>query len=232
MPGVLQVPEILPVLSRGKHRKPAKGACFMELAGYLAGERWSDHPACTHPLLARVARLVNDYVSDSGRSRLAPLIPSVIGLTSDDARVDARIALRCARSALPVAAEASQRVLAVSVLTAERVINRLDGNPIGEVQPASRQALDSAPLAAAWAHRFAADVGISTEGYRRHAAPAAVDCAVRGIAHAVVSDVDERLYAVLEGCIADWQSLTEPGRPGIEVDTSAWQSICRLTGVR
>ncbi len=29
----------------------------MELASYLAGERWSDHPACTHPLLAEAARL-------------------------------------------------------------------------------------------------------------------------------------------------------------------------------
>ena len=47
-----QLPDLLPVLSRGKHRNPRKGACFMELASYLAGERWSDHPACTHPLLA------------------------------------------------------------------------------------------------------------------------------------------------------------------------------------
>ena len=42
----------VPVLSRGKHRNPRKGACFMEFASYLAGEPWSDHPACTHPLLA------------------------------------------------------------------------------------------------------------------------------------------------------------------------------------
>ena len=72
-----QSPEMLPLLSRGKHRNPRKGACFMELASYLAGERWSDHPACTHPLLASVARLVNDYTSDAERPRLAELIPSV-----------------------------------------------------------------------------------------------------------------------------------------------------------
>ncbi|MDX6241462.1 MAG: hypothetical protein QOG10_6286, partial [Kribbellaceae bacterium] len=69
----------VPVLSRGKHRNPRKGACFMEFASYLAGEPWSDHPACTHPLLAGVARDVNDCTTDAGRSRLAPLIPSVIG---------------------------------------------------------------------------------------------------------------------------------------------------------
>jgi len=32
------LPDMLPVLSRGKHRRPRKGACFMELASYLAGE--------------------------------------------------------------------------------------------------------------------------------------------------------------------------------------------------
>ena len=70
-------PEMLPLLSRGKHRNPRRGACFMELASYLAGEHWSDHPACTHSLLASVARLVNDYTSDAERPRLAELIPSV-----------------------------------------------------------------------------------------------------------------------------------------------------------
>jgi hypothetical protein len=46
----VQPPDLLPILSPGKHRSPRTGACFMELASLLAGERWSDHPACTHPL--------------------------------------------------------------------------------------------------------------------------------------------------------------------------------------
>jgi len=96
----VRLPQLLPVLSRGKHRSPKKGACFMELASFLAGERWSDHPACSHPLLAALARDVNDCTSDTSRQRLAELIPSVIGLTSDDPHVDALIALRCATTAL------------------------------------------------------------------------------------------------------------------------------------
>ena len=56
--------DFLPLLSRGKHRRSAKGACVMEYASYLAGEKWSDHPACTHPLLAELARQVNDFISD------------------------------------------------------------------------------------------------------------------------------------------------------------------------
>ena len=66
-----QPPELLPVLSRGKHRSPRTGACFMEFASLLAGERWSDHPVCTHPLLGAVARHVNDFTSDAGRPRRA-----------------------------------------------------------------------------------------------------------------------------------------------------------------
>src|SRR5215217_9212037 len=57
--------------------------------------RWSDHPACTHSLLASAARLVNDHTSDDRRPCLAELIPSVIGLTGDDLHIDALIALRC-----------------------------------------------------------------------------------------------------------------------------------------
>ena len=120
------VPDLVPQLSRGKHRHPRKGACFMELASYLAGERWSDHPACTHPLLAAMARLVNDHTADAGRDRLGRLVPSVIGLTSDDARVDVELTLRAATTALPVVAAERQRVLAVSVLAAERMMARLE----------------------------------------------------------------------------------------------------------
>src|SRR5262249_10154265 len=102
--------DFLPRLSRGKHRSPRRGACFMEYASYLAGERWSDHPACTHPLLAELARQVNDHVSDDARRELVELVPDVIGVTGSDLRVDGRIALRAAQTALPIAPEEWQRV--------------------------------------------------------------------------------------------------------------------------
>src|ERR1700710_2926989 len=77
-------PQMLPMLSRGRHRSPQRGACFMEFASFLAGERWSDHPACTHPLLAQLARQVNDNLSDGGRQQLVPLIPTVVGRRGDE----------------------------------------------------------------------------------------------------------------------------------------------------
>jgi hypothetical protein len=223
---------MVPVLSRGKHRRPAKGACFMELAGFLAGERWSDHPACTHPLLATLARLVNDCTSDAHRARLAPLIPSVIGLTSNDLRVDARIALRCARTALPVAAESRQRVLAVSVLTAERVLALLDHRPPKELEEGSRRALAQVPHASAWAGQFAGDVGVSVEGFRRHSAPVTVQCAVQGIAAACIDDPDALLYDLLAGAIDDCAALCPAAGANPEPDAVEWDAMCQLTAAR
>ena len=121
----------MPMLSAGKHRSPRSGACFMEFASLLAGERWSDHPVCTHPLLAAVAQHVNDLTSDTGRPSLATLIPSVIGVTGDDLHIDARIALGLATMALPVVSAERQRVMAVSVFTCERILAGLDGRPVG-----------------------------------------------------------------------------------------------------
>jgi hypothetical protein len=206
-------PLLLPILSRGKHRNPRKGACFMELASVLAGERWSDHPHCTHPLLAALARGVNDYTSDDGRQRLAGLIPSVIGLTSDDPHVDARIALRAAVTALPVAAAERQRVLAVSVLASERILDGLDGRPGGSLCAESRAALAAAPEAARWAAQFVRHVHTSPRAYRRHSAPVTVRYAIEGIAHACVPDPDDRLRALLVAAIAECEAWVDRSSP-------------------
>lgn len=179
----------------------------MELASFLAGERWSDHPKCTHPLLSSLARTVNDCTSDGGRSRLSLLIPSVIGLTSDDLRVDAVIALRSARTALPVAAADRQRVMAVALLTADRVLARLDGRAPDALQDTSRSALAQAPEAAGWARQFSREIGVSPRGFRRHSAPSTVRCAVLAVAEACVPDPDALLYEMLAGSITDCVSL-------------------------
>jgi hypothetical protein len=221
----------MPILSRGKHRSPRKGACFMELASYLAGERWSDHPACTHPLLAAAARDVNDYTSDGGRARLAGLIPSVIGLTGEDLHLDARIALRCAKMALPVVAAERQRIMAVSVLACERVLAGLDGRPAGWLDKPSRQALAQVPHAAQWARGFTRDIAISPKVFRRHSAPAIVHGAVEGIAQAGVPQPDEMLRDLLAGVIGEcaaWAGRDAGRSP--RYDTATWAAACELTG--
>jgi hypothetical protein len=184
----------------------------MEMASYLAGERWSDHPRCTHGLLASVARLVNDLTSDRNRARLAELIPSVIGLTTDDPRADVRIALRCATTALPIASEGRQNVMAVSVLAAERALATLEGRPPGTLTAASEQALATAPLAARWAASFASGVDASVEEFRRFGAPNTVRIAVRAVAEACVPDPDDRLRDLLIAAIDECTAVVGPRR--------------------
>lgn len=223
-------PALLPVLSRGRHRNARKGACFMEMVSYLAGERWSDHPRCTHPLLAQLARAVNDHTSDEHRSELAPLIPSVIGIDGDDVRLDANIVRRCAQAALPVVSAERQNIMAVSVLSAEAVLNRVSGKPPGQLSEASREALEQAPLAAQRARRLVDEVGISVRGFRRHAARYGVQVAVRGIAEACVPDPDRRLRELLSVVIDDCAPRAAGRRA--DVDERNWVEACRLTGAR
>jgi hypothetical protein len=184
----------------------------MEFASYLAGERWSDHPACTHPLLARLARLVNDYTRDSRRQELAGLVPAVVGLTSDDVRVELRIALRAALSALPVVAEERQRAMAMTVLVANRMLAQVDGLPDGHLELASRRTLAQVPLAARWAQEAIATMPVSLRGFRRRGAPAAVLYAVDGIAKACTADPDGLLRDLLIAAIADVTEVVRPAR--------------------
>jgi hypothetical protein len=224
------LPDLLPVLSRGKHRNPRKGACFMELASYLAGERWSDHPACTHALLASVARLVNDYTSDEGRPELAELIPSVIGLNGDDLHIDAMIALRCATIALPVAAADRQRVLAVSVLVCDTVLAELDGSR-DNLSPDAERALRAVPDARQWAERFTSNLHPRLAAFQRQAAPHAVRCAVEGVAHALIPDPDVQLRRMLVESIDICAAWTGKETSRVGIDEAAWVEACRLTVV-
>ncbi len=196
----------------------------MEMASYLAGERWSDHPACTHPLLAQLARLVNDNVSDHARPQIAPLIPSVIGLTSDDLRVDVAIALRAVGAALPVAAQSRQHVLATAVLSCERVLAELDGLDPDTVSARSRELLDQAPEAEAWARQFSSGLPLSQKSFRAKIAPRILFAAVEGLGQACVPDVEPLLIDLLSDTIDDCQAMITPAVPAsVEKLRSHWK---------
>ena len=200
----------------------------MELASFVAGEPWSDHPSCTHPLLSSLARLVNDHTTDGARPRLAPLIPSVIGLTSDDPQLDVRIALRAATTALPVAPAERQRVLAVGVLVANRVLDERSSNDMREL---SRQALASAPHATEWAQRFANRSASSGAAFRRHGAPTVVRGSVEGIAEACISNVDEMLHDLLATTIDDCKLWVGGSATDARLFADDdWAALRRLTG--
>lgn len=67
------LPDGLPVPGRFSHLHPDDGACLMEAASLLATGRFTDRPPGTHPVLAALARAVNDAVDDTTRQTLWPL---------------------------------------------------------------------------------------------------------------------------------------------------------------
>ena len=109
------VPDQLPILTRGWHRGPADGACVMEYVSVLAGARFTDHPRCTPPALAALARLVNDRIVDDGvRSNLALLAPDLIGVRAGSATTHCVIAscLAAAAALQPAVPRTARRRLA------------------------------------------------------------------------------------------------------------------------
>lgn len=81
---LFKIPEWVPVLGSGSHGNAQEGACFMELASYLADEPWSDQPKCANSAMTAISVNVNDTVDDDDRQRLLPLVPRVIGTSQWD----------------------------------------------------------------------------------------------------------------------------------------------------
>jgi hypothetical protein len=215
-----RAPESLPVLSRGKHRSPRKGACFMEMASVLANEPWSDKPSCTHPLLADLARLVNDNTSDQNRGELAVLIPSVVGLRGGDLRWVVELTSAVALHAISDVPEHSQRALAVGLIRCDELTASV-GPDVVTGTDAVGQAADRVPDAVAWARQFATGSRITAKQFAKRTAPTVMRCAVRGLADSATTqvDVDARLRDLLRVGITTAERLesqaVEPGSSSV-----------------
>lgn len=206
------VPELVPTLSAGRHRSPRKGACFMEFASFLAGERWSDHPACTDPTLGTLARAVNDTIRDERRGELVGDIPRVIGLKGDDVRLGLVVALRAAVMALPVASMERQRALAVGVIATMDALAELGINR-PRAQDDAEDALSQVPDAENWSRAHLADWRARPGDLARHGCGAIVRTAALGIAQACIDDPDTLLVAMLREAITDAEAFL--GRPRV-----------------
>lgn len=77
-------------LDSGSHRYPAAGACFNELASLLAGEPFSDAPACVSPVVRRFGMVLNDRLDDERRQLLRPFVLRSLG-TAGDGRDQERV---------------------------------------------------------------------------------------------------------------------------------------------
>jgi hypothetical protein len=77
-------------LGKGKHSSPEDGACVMELASMLAGERFSDHPQSVCPAIGSFLRAYNDSIDDTRRQDLYAYASKVVGSRSTRAVERAR----------------------------------------------------------------------------------------------------------------------------------------------
>ncbi|SEH10213.1 hypothetical protein [Thermoleophilum album] len=87
-------------LARGRHERPEQGACVMELASMLAGERFSDKPRAVCPVIGAFLRTYNDLLADEPRQDLYPYAARVVGTNrgKQAERVRARMCWQFARS--------------------------------------------------------------------------------------------------------------------------------------
>ncbi len=78
-------------LSRGKHSSPRHGACVMELASMLAGERFTDRPHSVSPVIGAFLRGYNDLVDDARRQDLFRYASEAVGTVGSDSLENARM---------------------------------------------------------------------------------------------------------------------------------------------
>lgn len=213
-------PDLLPLLARGRHRSPRRGACFMELASYLAGERWSDAPRCTDPMLAALARMINDSMSDDARPRLAPLVPAVVGVRDLPAAFPGDLALLAIAHSIRDAASSHQHALAVGalrLLTSERATSST------ALRARVRSALRDVPDASAWAEKFLGRVPVPP---RYSPASSIVEIAVHALATACIPDADRRLHRLLAEAVELARESAGAGEAP-ELAAQQWQGRVR-----
>jgi hypothetical protein len=82
-------------LGPGRHPRPGKTVCVMELASMLAGERFGDRPATVCPVIGAILRAYNDNVDDRRRQDLYRFAADAV-----DTRRDYHVQRRRADAAL------------------------------------------------------------------------------------------------------------------------------------
>lgn len=210
------VPDLMPILSKGAHTSPTEGACVMELVSYLAGEEWSDSPACTHPVLAMMARRVNDRLPDSERHVLVPLIGRLFGTAAPADEHEAhvlsvRLAAWCARQVLDRVRPEDRAAAEAAIVAAE---GWCDGSVTATACARAAAASYAVVRAAAYAAYTAAH-GATTDA--ANAAHVAANAATAG-----------DLAGLLAGLLDEYDRLTGRTQPR-EVTTTDLTRLAALT---
>jgi hypothetical protein len=199
----VKVPAAMPVLTRGKHRRPRHGACLMEYVSVLAGEAFTDAPDCTDPTLAAIARAVNDYSGDGQRQRLAILASDLTTAGPLELTQRHDLARRCLLTAIPYSVGDRRRVLVVGLLGLERAGA---GDTRGFCPAAVSLDSEFALLGYDTAVREAVErlevLPVALDQHRDRGLAAAIELAVSTIAEEA-GDADDILYDLLASCLDD-----------------------------
>ena len=203
-----RIPTALPQLRRGRHRRKRHGVCLMEYTSILAGEPFSDHPRCTDPVLATVARTVNDYISDEARQPLVVLASDLTTLSAAGPEVGYDLARRCLLTALPYASVERRYVITVGLLGLDRAAQGqsrgwdaalLDLDSELALGPCSHDLDEAAAMLRR--HR------VSPGEYVRRGLPVAIEAAVSSIAQNA-PQADRILAGLLTDCMSDVSRAT------------------------
>lgn len=176
----------------------------MEFTSQLAGEPKSDGPRCTDPLLAALARAVNDFTSDGNRQRLVGFAPDLVEAHPGDDAVRRTVARRCLLTALPYTAGSRRFVLAVALLGIDRAAAGASRGWTSEMFDADTEwALLDDKVTTEGAAEFVAPLRSARDQHTVQGLPAAVETAVASIAESA-TDADEVLYRLLGDCLRDF----------------------------
>src|SRR5579859_1895345 len=195
------------VLSRGAH-EPDGEYCLMEHISVRAGLPWTDHPECTHPVLAAAARNVNDQLGDEERQALLDLEDDLLAAPPRpglEPRLSVHLAVWSAAQVLP-AYEASypgdrrphQAIEAAKAWLADPSESNRKAAAAAVAEAVAVAVAEAYPVAVAEA--TAAAVAVA-EAYAV-AEAAAVAAAARSSAAAIPGPVD-----LLRGLIGQYQEL-------------------------
>jgi hypothetical protein len=221
-----KMPTAMPILAAGRHRSARHGACLMEYTSVLAGERFSDSPQCTDPVLAAVARAVNDYSSDAARQHIAPFAGDLTTASGAGDRVQRGIVRRCLLTAVRYAAGTRRHVLLVALLGLDRADAGAEcGWEDSMLSVDSELALLGETSGLTEAAAYVATLAVPVGEHSRRALGVAAEVAVATIAEGAV-DPDAVLLGLLSASIADYRTaLVGTERQGSRLAwTADWTS--------
>ncbi len=189
------------MLKVGAHEDLNDGACVMELVSFMAGEKWSDNPECSCPVLAAFARRINDRMNDEYRQKLKPLIPKLLNSVDNQKRKVRRefFAHQAITIFLPLLTDALELTEISTKLREFKIGDWIAARVyIYSVKPEIR-----AKAAYAYAYADAADAAAACVAAACVAAADAADADAAAYAYADAADAADAAADAAAACVAD-----------------------------